>query len=95
LLAVTLLLAAAADARTKASRASDFLTEHLVLRGVIAFSPNALVRALVRINDDSQEALANVLFRYSCRPGIDFFVVYNEERDTLPRTPIPGTVSSW
>ena len=61
----------------------DFITNLVVLRGVIAFSPNAFVRALLQFNDDSQEALANVLFRYSYRPGSDLFVVYNEERDTF------------
>lgn len=61
----------------------DFITNLLVLRSVIAFSPNAFVRALLQFNDDSREALANVLFRYSYRPGSDLFVVYNEERDTF------------
>jgi hypothetical protein len=61
----------------------DFITNLLVLRGVVAFSPNAFERALVQLNDDSREALANVLFRYSYRPGSDLFVVYNEERDAF------------
>jgi hypothetical protein len=61
----------------------DFITNLLVLRGVVAFSPNAFVRALLQFNDDSREALANVLFRYSYRPGSDLFVVYNEERDVF------------
>ena len=61
----------------------DFITNLLVLRSVVAFSPNAFVRALLQFSDDSQEALANVLFRYSYRPGSDLFVVYNEERDTF------------
>jgi hypothetical protein len=60
----------------------DFVTNLLILRGIVAFSPDAYVRALVQFNDDSEEALANVLFRYSYRPGSDLFVVYNEERDT-------------
>jgi hypothetical protein len=59
------------------------------------FSPNAFVRALLQFNDDSQEALANVLFRYSYRPGSDLFVVYNDERDTSAAVPSPGNGSSW
>ncbi len=67
----------------------DFVTNLLVVRGVLAFSPNAFVRALLQLNDDSQEALANVLFRYSYRPGSDLFVVYNEERDSVSGGPVP------
>ncbi len=67
----------------------DFITNLLVLRGVVAFSANAFVRALVQFNDDSQEALANVLFRYSYRPGSDLFVVYNEERETFGGGSVP------
>ncbi|HEY7699237.1 MAG TPA: DUF5916 domain-containing protein, partial [Vicinamibacteria bacterium] len=67
----------------------DFITNLLVFRGVVAFSPNAFVRALLQFNDDSREALANVLFRYSYRPGSDLFVVYNEERDTLGGDSVP------
>lgn len=61
----------------------DFITNLLVVRGIVAFSPNAFVRALIQLNDDSEEALANVLFRYSYRPGSDLYVVYNEERDII------------
>jgi hypothetical protein len=67
----------------------DFVTNLFILRGVVAFSPNAFVRALVQYNDDSEEALANVLFRYSYRPGSDLFVVYNEERDIVAGDSLP------
>jgi hypothetical protein len=67
----------------------DFVTNLWIFRGVVAFSPNAFVRALLQLNDDSQEALANVLFRYSYRPGSDLYVVYNEERDTLGGDSVP------
>ena len=64
-----------------------FTTNLLILRGVVAFSPRAFVRALIQFNDDSQESLANVLFRYTYRPGSDLFVVYNEDRDVAgPRS---------
>ena len=65
----------------------QFTTNLLILRGVVAFSPRAFVRALIQFNDDSQESLANVLFRYTYRPGSDLFVVYNEDRDVAgPRS---------
>jgi hypothetical protein len=59
----------------------DFTTNLVVLRGVFAFSPDAFVRALLQYNDDSEEALANILFRYNYRDGSDLFIVYNEDRD--------------
>jgi len=59
-----------------------FTTNLIILRGVVAFSPKAFVRALIQFNDDSRESLANVLFRYTYRPGSDLFIVYNEDRDT-------------
>jgi hypothetical protein len=69
----------------------DFVTNLFILRAIVAFSTNAFVRALVQFNDDSQEALANVLFRYSYRPGSDLFIVYNEDRDTAGAGTSPRT----
>ncbi len=59
-----------------------FVTNLGVFRALFAFSPKAYVRGLFQYNDDDQEAGANVLFRYTYRPGADIFVVFNEERDT-------------
>jgi len=59
-----------------------FTTNLFIFRGVVAFSSRAFVRALIQFNDDSQETLANVLFRYNYRPGSDLFIVYNEDHDT-------------
>ncbi len=58
-----------------------FTTNLVVSRAVFAFSPRAYIRGLFQYNDDDEEAAANVLFRYTYRPGADLFVVYNEERD--------------
>jgi len=58
----------------------DFKTNLVVARAIVAFSPKAFVRALLQVNDDEEEARANILFRYTYRPGADLFVVYNEER---------------
>jgi hypothetical protein len=59
----------------------DFTTNLVVTRAVLAFSPRAYIRGLFQYNDDDEEATANVLFRYTYRPGADIYVVYNEERD--------------
>ncbi len=61
---------------------NEFFTANVMIGRVsYAFSPRAFVRALVQTNDDDHEALTNVLFRYTYRPGADLFVVYNEARD--------------
>ena len=64
------------------SLVGNFVTNLGVFRALFAFSPKAYVRGLFQYNDDDQEAGANVLFRYTYRPGADIFVVFNEERDT-------------
>ena len=66
-----------------------FNTNLFIIRGTVAFSPRAFVRALIQFNEDSQETLANVLFRYTYRPGSDLFVVYNEDRDTAGASSFP------
>jgi hypothetical protein len=59
-----------------------FSTNLAITRAVLAFSPRAYIRGLFQYNDDDDKAAANVLFRFTYRPGADIFVVYNEERDT-------------
>lgn len=58
-----------------------YTTNLVVSRAVFAFSSRAYIRGLFQYNDDEKEAGANVLFRYTYRPGADLFVVYNEQRD--------------
>lgn len=38
-------------------------------------------------DDDAREAQANVLFRYTYRPGADLFVVFDEVRNILGEVP--------
>ena len=57
-----------------------FATNLVIGRAAFAFSPRMFIRALLQANDDEREALANVLFRYTYRPGADLFIVYNEDR---------------
>lgn len=67
----------------------EFTTNLFIFRGIVAFSSDAYVRALVQYNDDAEETLANVLFRYTYRPGSDLFVVYNEDRDNAGSSSFP------
>ena len=41
--------------------------------------------ALVQYNSDTHSVSTNVRFRWEYRPGSEFFVVYNDERDTFAR----------
>ncbi len=59
-----------------------FDTNLLVTRAIFAFSSRAYLRGLIQYNSDDEKAGANILFRYTYRPGADIFVVYNDERDT-------------
>ena len=53
------------------------------LVGVLMFTS-----ALLQYNSSSHSVSANVRLRWEYRPGSEFFVVYNEDRDTLaPRFP--------
>jgi hypothetical protein len=43
------------------------------------------VSALLQHNSSSHAVSANVRLRWEYRPGSEFFIVYNEDRDTLAR----------
>ncbi|MBM3791315.1 MAG: carbohydrate binding family 9 domain-containing protein, partial [Acidobacteria bacterium] len=65
----------------------EFATSVLVGRATLAFSPQAFVRALVQRDDDSRELRANVMFRYTYKPGADLYFVYDETRGILGELP--------
>ena len=58
----------------------DFNTNLLVLRGLVALSPDAFIRGLLQWNDDDGNFSGNVQLRWSYRPGSDIYVVYNERQ---------------
>ena len=58
----------------------DFNTNLVVLRGLLALSPDAFVRGLLQWNDDDGNFSGNVQLRWNYRPGSDIYVVYNERR---------------
>jgi hypothetical protein len=48
-------------------------------------TPMMFTSALLQYNSSSHAVSANVRLRWEYRPGSEFFVVYNEDRDTLSR----------
>lgn len=67
-----------------------FDTNLVVLRGLIALSPDAFVRGLLQWNDDDGNFSGNVQFRWTYAPGSDFFLVYNERRPFGSRASDPS-----
>ena len=64
-----------------------FTTNLVVARVTLAFSPRAVLQALVQRDDDAKEARANVVFRWTYKPGADVFVVYDDTRNILGEAP--------
>jgi hypothetical protein len=64
-----------------------FTTNLAVARVTLAFSPRAVLQALVQRDDDAKEARANVVFRWTYKPGADVFVVYDDTRNILGEAP--------
>jgi hypothetical protein len=64
-----------------------FNTNVVIGRATYAFSPRCVLRALVQRDDDSRELRANIVFRYTYKPGADFFLVYDETRGILGEVP--------
>jgi len=58
----------------------DFTTNLVILRGLVALSPDAFLRGLLQWNDDEGAFSGNVQLRWTYRPGSDIFLVYNDRR---------------
>jgi hypothetical protein len=56
------------------------------------FSTRAFLNALVQYNTDARELSANVRFDIIYRPLSDFFLVYNDRRDSTTGTLIDRAV---
>ena len=56
----------------------SFTTNTINSRTIYTFSPNLFVKLFLQWNDDSDVTRGNLLFRYTYRPGSDFYIVYNE-----------------
>jgi hypothetical protein len=62
-----------------------FTNQVLRARSDYAFSPRMFVSGLVQYGSSDRVFSSNLRFRWEYRPGSEFFVVYTDERDTIPR----------
>ena len=60
-----------------------FTTNLLTSRIVYSLSTRMFLNALLQYNTDARQWTSNVRFNIIHRPLSDFFLVYNEQRDTL------------
>ena len=64
----------------------SFTTQLAGSRVTYTMTPLMFVSALLQYNSEHAHAsAANVRLRWEYQPGSELFVVYNEQRDTLPR----------
>src|SRR6185436_7737850 len=63
----------------------SFTNQLVGSRVTYTMTPMMFTSALVQYNSSSHAVSANVRLRWEYRPGSEFFIVYNEDRDTLAR----------
>ena len=63
----------------------SFTSQLVGSRVTYAMTPLMFMSALLQYNSSSHAVGANVRLRWEYHPGSEFFVVYNEDRDTLAR----------
>jgi hypothetical protein len=63
----------------------SFTSQLVGSRVTYTVTPLMFASALLQYNSSSHAVSANVRLRWEYRPGSEFFVVYNEDRDTLAR----------
>ncbi|HEX9653830.1 MAG TPA: hypothetical protein VGA99_08970, partial [bacterium] len=61
----------------------EFTTSILGARINYSFSPNLFTKAYIQWNDFDKQIISNILLRYIYSPGSDFYLVYNEELDSV------------
>ena len=72
---------------------SEETTTHLTgARVVYTVRPTMFATALIQYSTGINAVSANVRLRWEYRPGSELFVVYNEQRDTIP-TPLPDLMA--
>ena len=64
--------------------AGDFTTTVLRVRSDYAFSPRMFAGGLVQYSSNDRVFSSNLRFRWEYQPGSELFVVYTDERDTIP-----------
>jgi hypothetical protein len=63
----------------------SFTSQLVGSRVTYTMTPLMFASALLQYNSSTHAVSANVRLRWEYRPGSEFFVVYNEDRDTLAR----------
>ena len=63
----------------------EFTSQLFGSRVTFTATPFMFTSALVQYNSETHSVSTNVRFRWEYRPGSEFFVVYNDERDTFAR----------
>jgi hypothetical protein len=66
-------------------REGSFTSQLVGSRVTYTMTPMMFTSALLQYNSSSHSISANIRLRWEYRPGSEFFVVYNEDRDTLAR----------
>jgi hypothetical protein len=66
-------------------REGSFTNTVISSRMIFTITPLVFTTALVQYNSATNTVSTNARLRWEYRPGSEFFVVYNEERDTLGR----------
>jgi len=69
-----------------------FTTNLLSTRVIYGFSTRMFVNALIQYNTDARQWTSNIRFNLIHRPLSDFFLVYNEQRDTLSQALLGRTL---
>jgi hypothetical protein len=64
--------------------AGEFTTSVLRARSDYGFSPRMFASALIQYSSNDSVFSSNLRFRWEYQPGSELFVVYTDERDTLP-----------
>jgi hypothetical protein len=63
-------------------QAGRYTTDLITVRAVYGFSTRAFANALVQYNTDAREVNSNVRFNIIHRPLSDFFLVFNDRRNS-------------
>ena len=75
--------------------AGDFVTQLASLRVDYAFSPTLSLRTLTQYNSSRDQWSTSARFRYTYRPGSDFYLVYDELRRDLDAPAGLGALSEY
>ena len=67
----------------------DFTTNLVRARTDYGFTPRMFAGALIQYNTGDDTFSSNLRFRWEYQPGSELFVVYTDERDTLPTVGVP------